>query len=290
LSTLPTSCPTFWYDGNLITGNRLEIAIDDPGLLYGATVFTTLRVYHDLDHPLTQWVGHCDRLRQSLSTFGWADPDWQRLHYGASQLLRQYPILRLTLFPDGREWITGRALPADLAHRQQHGITAYLAPLAPHSTYPALTRSLPTHKTGNYLAPWLARQQATDQGAQEAILVDAAGNWLETSTGNLWAWGEGQWWTPPIAAGILPGLLRNHLIQGLKCQNEEVQESSWDADLVQRFTAVAYSNCVVELIPIHTILRGTTPLIYPPYLGWQTLRRLLQPDFFQNLSDKVNII
>ena len=261
--------PTYWYDGQLIAGNKLELAIDDPGLLYGATVFTTLRVYGDLDHPSTHWVGHCDRLRTSLQVFGWPEPDWARLRHGATILMAQFPVLRLVVFPNGREWITGRLLPPDLAQRQQQGITAWLADSA-------LNRSLPTHKTGNYLAPWLALQQAHQAGAQEAILVDEAGNWLETSTGNLWAWSEGQWWTPPIATGILPGLLRNHLIQQLKCQNEEVKEAVWSPDLVERFTAIAYSNCVVELIPIHTILRDPLSLHYQPFpQGWQELRRRL---------------
>lgn len=251
-----------------MTGHTLELAIDDPGLLYGATVFTTLRVYGDLDQPLTQWAAHCDRLHTSLQTFGWLEPDWARLRHGATQLMSELPVLRLVVFPDGREWITGRPLPPDLAHRQQHGITAWLASHPP----PPRTRSLPTHKTGNYLTPWLALQQARQLGAQEAILVDAAGNWLETSTGNLWGWRDGQWLTPPIAAGILPGLQRNHLIQDLKCQNIEVKEAVWSPDLVQSLAAIAYSNCVVEFIPIHTILRDAPPLTYRPFpQGWPQL-------------------
>ncbi len=254
-----------------MAGNTLALAIDDPGLLYGATVFTTLRVYGDLDHPLSHWAGHCDRLRASLQAWRWLEPDWDRLRYGATLLMAQFPVLRLVVFPDGREWITGRQLPPDLAHRQQQGITAELAD-------PILSRSLSTHKTGNYLAPWLALQHARQAGAEEAILVDASDNWLETSTGNLWGWGDGHWWTPPIAAGILPGLLRAHLIQGLRCQNEEVKEAVWSPELVERFTAIAYTNCVVELIPLHTILRTPAPLTYRPFpQGWQKLRRLLCP-------------
>jgi branched-subunit amino acid aminotransferase/4-amino-4-deoxychorismate lyase len=280
----PDPPPSFWYNGQLIAGDTLTLAIADPGLLYGATVFTTLRVYGDLDHPLTQWAGHCDRLRTSLQNFGWPAPDWDRLRHGATLLLAQFPVLRLVVFPDGREWITGRHLPPDLAQRQQQGITAWLANSAPDpenfppSSPPLLSRSLPTHKTGTYLAPWLALQQAQQAGAQEASVVDAAGNWLETSTGNLWAWSEGQWWTPPIAAGILPGLLRNYLIQALQCQNEEVKEAIWSPDLVERFTAIAYTNCVMEIIPIHTILRAAPPLTYQPFpQGWQKLQRWLYP-------------
>ena len=44
----------YWYNGELIDDERISLGIDDIGLLYGATLFTTLRIYQQsLDHPLT---------------------------------------------------------------------------------------------------------------------------------------------------------------------------------------------------------------------------------------------
>ncbi|MGV0024606.1 aminotransferase class IV [Phormidesmis priestleyi] len=273
----------YWYDGNLIEGKTLELAIDDPALLYGATLFTTLRVYQTLDHPLTNWQGHLARLQTSQQAFHWQPPNWQRLRQGADRLISTFPILRIVLFPDGREWITGRFLPPDLTQRQQNGITAYLIQpslLTPHSSLliphsSPLTRSLPSHKTGNYLAPWLALQIAQRHNAQEAILTDDTGHWLETSTGNLWGYRDRHWWTPPLQSGILPGLLRTQLITKIRCQNEEVSEQPWNPELVEQFEAIAYTNCVMEIIPIHTILRSPSPQTYPSsHSGFETLREL----------------
>ncbi|NDJ17094.1 aminotransferase class IV [Myxacorys almedinensis] len=257
----------FWYNGNAITKDTIDLSITDPGLLYGATVFTTMRVYQFLDHSLTQWAGHCDRIKTSLDTFGWQQPDWSQLRHGADWMTQHYPVLRIAVFPDGREWITGRALPEDLTQRQTAGIAAWVAG--------GLARSLPSHKTGNYLAPWLALQAAQRMNAQEAILTNSAGDWLETSTGNLWGWKEGHWWTPPLESEILPGLLRSRLISWLKWHNEEVTEAPWNAALVEHFDAIAYTNCVVEVIPIHTVLNTGTTLSYAPtHPGIQTLRDL----------------
>ncbi len=277
----------FWYNGQLIDGSTLELAIDDPGLLYGATVFTTLRVYQQsLPHPLTNWEKHCLRLLSSLQIFGWQLPDWQRLREGAETLSEFYPVLRITIFPDGREWITGRFLPPDLAQRQQQGITAWLADASVpqlqlvdredkgdkgekggyrNATSYAYQRSLPTHKTGNYLSAWLAGQAARRMGATEAILIDAHGNWLETSTGNLWGWQEGCWWTPPLDAGILPGVARSQLIDWLQSHDCQVQEVTWDAKRVLQFEAIAYTNSVVEIAPIHTVLTTVGSLTYEPF-------------------------
>jgi 4-amino-4-deoxychorismate lyase len=284
----------YWYDGKLIEGKTLELAIDDPSLLYGATLFTTLRVYQSLNHPLTNWNGHLTRLQTSLKAFHWQQPDWKRLRQGADRLISTFPILRIVLFPDGREWITGRFLPPDLPQRQQNGITAWLTEPAslipPHaaerSSRSSLIRSLPSHKTGNYLAPWLALQSAQRHNAQEAILTDNSGNWLETSTGNLWGYHDRHWWTPPLESGILPGLLRTQLITKIRCQNEEVSEQPWNPELVEQFEAIAYTNCVIEIIPIHTILRSPSPQTYPSaHPAFQTLRELFFTGSLAEFSD-----
>ncbi|NWF62663.1 MAG: aminotransferase class IV [Fischerella sp.] len=267
---IPSEVTTiYWYNGKLIQSQTIELTIDDPALLYGATVFTTLRVYgNSLDHRLTNWQAHCDRLKFSLKTFGWLLPDEVRLRQGAELIMAHFPVLRITVFPDGREWIVGRFLPKDLMDKQNNGIVSSLSSLA-------YSRSLPTHKTGNYLSAWLARNRAQKLDAQEAILVDALGNWLETSTGNLWGWRDGCWWTPPVSAGILPGVMRDQLIDWLQNQ-QQVKEEPWTPELVKEFDAIAYCNSVVEIVPIHTVIQPTGSLQYnPKHPCFQQLRGFL---------------
>jgi 4-amino-4-deoxychorismate lyase len=238
----------YWYDGKLREENQLPISIADPGLLYGAAVFTTLRVYgRSLDHPLTHWQLHCDRLRYSLESFGWRLPNWERLQEGAQVLLAHYPVLRMTIFWDGREWIVGRSLPQDLNERQQTGIVAWVAQES------FFKRSFATHKTGNYLGAWMALQKAQKLGAQEAILLDERDNWLETSTGNLWGWKAGCWWTPKNEENLLSGIVRAQLLQWLQKQQIAVCEVTWTPDFVKDLEAIAYSNSVIEIIPFFKV-------------------------------------
>ncbi|BAY30634.1 aminotransferase class IV [Nostoc carneum NIES-2107] len=257
----------YWYNGQLIESQTLELSINDPGLLYGATIFTTMRVYENsLDSRLTHWTLHCDRLLFSLKTFGWQQPDWNRVRQGAEILLQYFPILRITLFPDGREWITGRLLPENLSEKQVNGIVCTVV----SAEY---DRTLASHKTGNYLSPWLARNISLSLAAQEAILVDQAGNWLETSTGNLWGWRDGCWWTPPLTKGILPGIVRSQLVKWLQSQQQQVKEEPWTMELVKEFTAIAYTNSVVEILPIHTVHQPVGSLQYNPHhSNFQLLR------------------
>ena len=238
----------YWYDGELVDSDTINLSISEPGLLYGATVFTTMRVYQQsLSHPLSHWQAHYNRLKQSIISFNWQEPDWHKLKTGVESLLIYFPVIRIAVFPDGKELITGRQLPPDLTIKQQQGIIAWVA------KEPIYRRSLPHHKTGNYLPAYLALQKARQLNAQEAILIDSKGNWLETSTGNLWGYQAGCWYTPHIKAGILPGIARNHLLKRLQQYNIPVTENIWTTDFVRDLEAIAYSNCVIEIIPINLI-------------------------------------
>jgi branched-subunit amino acid aminotransferase/4-amino-4-deoxychorismate lyase len=237
---------SYWYRGKLIDSALLQIAYDDPALIYGASVFTTCRIYAgSIDHPLTMWSAHQQRLANHMQGLGWPAPNWSNILAGVRAIAQIHAVVRITLFADGRELIWGRSLPADLAANQQQGIVA--------AVQAGFERTLPQYKTGNYLAPWLARQKV----AQEAILVNAAGHWLETSTGNLWGWQDQTWYTPPLTAGILPGIMRAYLVQWLRTQGKIVNEGHWDQQLVHQFTGIAYSNAVVQFLPIHTVLTVT---------------------------------
>ena len=249
----------FWYDGKLVENNQISLEISNPGLIYGATVFTTLRVYHSsLNHPLTHWQQHRDRLKRSLMQFEWPFPDWQEMINGAEQLLTHYPILRIVVFPDRKILITGRFLSEDLALRQQEGIIGWVADL------PLFKRSLADYKTGNYLTAWLALQQAQKQNSKEAILINDQNHWLETSTGNLWGWKANCFWTPPDNGTILPGITRSQLLNWLQQQEIEVKQDYWTADLIQSFESIAYSNCGVEIIPFSQILNQSQVLEFNP--------------------------
>ena len=246
---------THWFAGQLYETSQLAIAPSDPALAYGASVFTTMRIYgSSLEHPLTDWQAHCDRISQSLTAFQWPHPSWKNIAMGCQALIAHFPVIRLSVLADGRELITGRQFPQHLENQQNQGVTAWVARGLQYQ------RSLPTHKTGNYLPCWLAMQAAKTYGARDAILVSPVGEWLETSTGNLWGYKSGQWWTPPVKAGLLPGIVRARLLKALG--NRAIDHQPWTPELVQQFECLAYSNCVVQLLPIHTVLLENIKLNY----------------------------
>ncbi|MGD1852457.1 MAG: aminotransferase class IV, partial [Cyanophyceae cyanobacterium] len=172
-------------------GDTITLSINDPGLIRGATLFTTMRVHYSLDHPATQWTAHQNRLRNAVHQLKFTEPNWDHIRAGAEYIQSHYPVVRIVVFPNGTEWITGRSLPPDLARKQAEGITVWVAP-------PDYQRSLPQYKSSSYLAPWLAARKGRDRHCEETVLTNDDGHWLETATGNLWGYGDGQWWLPPL--------------------------------------------------------------------------------------------
>ena len=259
---------TYWFAGHLYEGEQITLAASNPALAYGASVFTTMRIYeNNLGHPLTAWDWHRDRISQSIHFFDWPQPDWQDVAKGCQAMLASYPVLRLTILANGQILITGRPLPSNLHQQQIDGVTVWVA------QSPQYQRSLPDHKTGNYLPCWLAMQAAKSHGARDAILAALSGEWLETSTGNLWGYKAGQWWTPPLTSGLLPGISRARLLKSLA--DQAISDTPWTLDIVKQFECLAFSNCVVELLPIHTVLLRNIKLNYSStHKGLSALRHM----------------
>jgi branched-chain amino acid aminotransferase len=242
-----SSTHQYWWTGQLHFGHTLDLSIDDPAFIYGATVFTTLRIYHqNPQHPLTALEAHLKRLEIQVDALGWEAPAWEQVNLAVQALAPNYPVLRITLFPDGRELVTGRALPPDLEQKQQKGVVL----LAVEGG-----RSWPHLKTGNYLVSFQAFRKAEAQGAQEAILMQE-GTWLETSRGNLWAWDGSQYLTPP-EEGCLAGIFRQQLLSKLADLAIPHAVVPFSPERQRSFQAIGYGNSVVELLPVRGIIGST---------------------------------
>jgi len=67
-------------------------------------------------------------------------------------------------------------------------------------------------KSLNYLDNILARNEATQLGFDDAILLNTTGQVTETSVGNLLFLVDGKWVTPPVNDGVLPGTARARIL------------------------------------------------------------------------------
>jgi branched-chain amino acid aminotransferase len=71
----------------------------------------------------------------------------------------------------------------------------------------------PLIKSNNLLNNALAMQEALRRGAEEALMLNQAGELAECSQSNLFLVRGGALLTPPVAAGILPGITREFVLE-----------------------------------------------------------------------------
>ncbi len=71
----------------------------------------------------------------------------------------------------------------------------------------------PMIKSNNLINNALAMQEALRRGAEEALMQNQAGELVECSQSNFFLVRDGQVLTPPLSAGLLPGITREFVLE-----------------------------------------------------------------------------
>ncbi|MCA0269465.1 MAG: aminotransferase class IV [Bacteroidetes bacterium] len=160
----------------------------------------------DLIETMRLWHGrvrfadrHAARMASSSAALGWTfdAARWQRtLREAAASEPDGASLLRVVLGSDGAMTYALRPLVPLAAPVRLAGVPFDISdPLLP----------LKTTRRDRYDD---AHAVAVGQGADDALLVNAAGHVTETTRMNVFYRQDGRWHTPPLADGLLPGILR----------------------------------------------------------------------------------
>jgi len=205
-----------FLNGRFVPEAEAVISVFDRSFQYGDGLFETLRVANA--EPF-RWDQHLDRLTRGAEFLQITLPfDSHELRAALTELVR------LNKTPEAALRI---ALSRGVGQRgysptgaDQPALVMSLHPAHPLPKSPPqwklftsslrLTGNDPLTrwKTSNKLVQVLARAEAERSGADEALLLNTGGDVCETSSGNLF-WLEGSTLrTPPVDAGLLPGITR----------------------------------------------------------------------------------
>ncbi len=203
-----------WLNGGL-TEAGVVVRFDDRGFTLADGLFETLAV-RDGE---AIWVdAHLRRLRQGCETLALplAYPN-DILREGMAETVAANGIVQGTLRLTVTRGPASRGLLPPETATPTVLMAAETAPLAPPAPARLViaggTRRnersvLSRIKSLNYLDGILALMEARRRGADDAMLLNTAGNLAEATASNLFAVVEGQVLTPPVADGALPGVMR----------------------------------------------------------------------------------
>ncbi len=106
---------------------------------------------------------------------------------------------------------------------------------------------------GNYTNSLLSANLSRVFGFAEGIMLDADGDVAEGSAMNLFIVKDGVVCTPPLTAGILPGITRDSVIKLLRFLEKEVVEKNISIDELLSADSVFLTGTAAEVMPVTTI-------------------------------------
>lgn len=109
-------------------------------------------------------------------------------------------------------------------------------------------------KLSNMLHYREAFREAQEKDADDAVMLNGKGFVAESSIANIFWMKDERFFTPSADCDILPGIMRNSIIEILKDQMEyEVKEGRFSMDELLKADFIWLTNSVLELVPVTDI-------------------------------------
>lgn len=222
-----------FLNGKFVPEERALVSVFDRSFLYGDGLFETMPICNGVPF---RWAQHLARLQRGAEFLKIRIPfSPAELRDFADKLISKNSlrdgVLRLTL----SRGIGPRGCSTRGANRPVLVMALYPATTAasqPPTRWKLLTSSLrvaagdpiANFKACNKLASILARAEAENSGADEALLVNTNGHVTEAASGNVFWIKNGVVCTPPLVAGALAGVTRGLVFEIAKSLGVAIEE------------------------------------------------------------------
>src|SRR5437660_574389 len=209
-----------YIDGKFYSEANAKISVFDHGLLYGDGIFEGIRFYNGRVFRLEE---HLNRLWDSAHSICLEIPmtvqnmteavletiRQNHLRDGYIRLLVTRGIGNLGLNPTQCKSPSVIIIAATIAlyHEDFYKKGLTIVTCATRRSNPAALN--PAVKSLNYLNNVMARVEANLAGADEALMLNDAGNVAECTADNVFIVKHGQIFTPPVVSGELRGITRS---------------------------------------------------------------------------------
>lgn len=236
----------------------------DQGFLFGYSVYETVRTYGGEPFAVPR---HLRRLRESAEAL--AIP-----HHVDDETLERW--IRDTLAAAGNDESSVRIVVSAGV-----GSIDYKKGSTPRATVVIIVRPLPSYperlyregekaaivserrattgglspsiKSSNLLNNLMALRSAQARGAYEALMKNDAGDVTEGSMSNVFLVEAGVVYTPPVSAGILEGITREHVLSLAAGAGIELREESFPPERLLAADEVFITASSRQIVPIVTV-------------------------------------
>jgi branched-chain amino acid aminotransferase len=250
-----------YIDGKFYSEANAKVSVFDHGLLYGDGIFEGIRFYNGRVFRLEQ---HLERLWNSARSICLDIPRTRQemtealletirqnhLRDGYIRLVVTRGVGNLGLNPEQCKNPSVIIIAATIAlyHEDFYRKGLSIVTVATRRSNPASLN--PAVKSLNYLNNVMARIEANLASADEALMLNDAGNVAECTADNVFIIKHGQIFTPPTTAGALEGITRSVVsdIAG------EFDIKVFEADFTRHDMFVAHecflTGTAAEIVPV----------------------------------------
>ncbi len=253
-------------NGTLTDESAARIDPTDRGFLLGDGVFETIAVRKGVPRRLP---AHLARLRLGAGVLNIALPYTDvklamliQETLAANELTEASARITLTRGPGAR----GVAPPTAPTPTLLITVGAMAPALGPARVIVAQDTRRNEHsplaqiKSLNYLDNIIARQEAINLGADDALLLNTAGRVAESTVANIFVLVNGGLITPPVEEGALPGVMRGEAIKLARAEEKPITIDML-GDASEIFLTNALGLRAVIQIGDHTVGDGEPGLI-----------------------------
>lgn len=213
-----------WIDGVIVDASEARIPITDHGLLYGDGIFEGIRVFGGRVFRLDD---HMARFRTGLSHIALDLPggiesarrvvlETVRAHATQEAYVRLIATRgegALGVDPTSCSHPRLLCLVDQIELYPEEKLAAGLSMLTSSLRRPPADVLDPRVKSLNYLNNVLAKLEAKQRGADEALLLNQAGKVAEAAVANVFIVRDGELLTPPTSDGALEGIVRMTVLE-----------------------------------------------------------------------------
>ena len=248
---------TVYRDGKFMPEEQATVSAFDRGFLYGDGLFETLRCYEGKFFRLDP---HVERLRRGLETLAITPPaplkeiapvlgELAKLNHVANGVARIVVTRGVGEF----------GLLGKFAEQPMLFVACWSQPPLPTRRYEAGIQVIVAHqrlggtsklKSLNYLAQIMARREADEAGADDAILLNTHGHVGEATSGNVFLVRERELITPALEAEILPGITRAAVLERAHADKLPVVERVVHQNDLFHADEVFLTSSVAEVTPV----------------------------------------
>jgi len=258
-----------WMNGKLVPFKNAKVHVLTHALHYSTAVFEGIRCYSTPKGSMIfRLPEHVDRLFSSAKMYSMKMPYSKKQISGAimktvrNSTLKECYIRPIVYYSYGMLGLTPTSNKIDVAiacvealqeYTQAGKIRGTRCRVSKWLRIDSRSQPMQAKAASNYANAALARVEALTEGYDESIMLNYYGKVAEGSAENIFLINDDKIFTPPLSAGILPGITRDSVIKIAKAERLSVTEKNFDVEDLYSADEVFMTGTASEIKPVTEI-------------------------------------